>query len=348
VASNVIPTINIAALFNADSPPGHALATTDRAVFKAATTLGFMAITGLPHEADIDASAKQTLTTLFNLTAEEQRSLWKRNFEPSNPNLYRGWFPLHSGPTLSREGFEIGPDVIRSLPNPTGDVLLEPTPLPSDTVIPQFRTVAGRYYAAMETIGAALLASLSRGLGIAPALFRDAFTEGISTLRLLRYIPRHDLPISDVLKTTRGAHVDTGMLTLLAPVNGALGLEVEVTQGNWLRVPAEEGTLVVNFGGLLERWTGGLIKATRHGVGAVDSERFSIPFFMEPSPDTLISPLPLEGIPPFKPFLFGDHLWATTTQFTENWGLSHLRPHRSDYEDPLQRVLDQSSSEPVY
>ena len=70
VASRVIPTINLAALFEADSPPGHALATTDRAVFEAATTLGFMAITGLPHGADIDASAKQTLTTLFNLTAE--------------------------------------------------------------------------------------------------------------------------------------------------------------------------------------------------------------------------------------------------------------------------------------
>ena len=344
----MIPTINIAALFDADSRPGHALAATDLAVFEAATTLGFMTITGLPHKADIDASAKQTLTTLFNLSADEQRRLWKRNFEPDNPNLYRGWFPLHSGPTLSREGFEIGPDVIRSLPNPTEDVLLEPTPWPSGTALPQFRTVAGRYYAAMETIGAALLASLSRGLGITPTLFRDAFTEGISTLRLLRYIPRYDLPISDALKATRGAHVDTGLLTLLAPVNGALGLEVEVTQGNWLQVPAEEGALVVNFGGLLERWTGGLIKATRHGVGAVDSERFSIPFFMEPSPDTLITPLPLTGIPPFKPFLFGDHLWATTTQFTENWGLGHLRPHRSNYEDPLQRVLDQSSSEPVY
>ena len=64
----MIPTINIAALFDANSRPGHALATTDLAVFEAATTLGFMAITGLPHEADIDASAKQTLTTLFNLS----------------------------------------------------------------------------------------------------------------------------------------------------------------------------------------------------------------------------------------------------------------------------------------
>ena len=135
----MIPTINIAALFDADSPPGHALATTDRAVFNAATTLGFMAITGLPHEADIDASAKQTLTTLFNLTAEEQRSLWKRNFEPSNPNLYRGWFPLHSGPTLSREGFEIGPDVVRSLPNPTGMCFLSPLRYPA---MPPYLTFA--------------------------------------------------------------------------------------------------------------------------------------------------------------------------------------------------------------
>ena len=344
----MIPTINIAALFDAESRPSPALTATDLAVFEAATTLGFMTITGLPHEPDIGASAKQTLTTLFNLAADEQRRLWKRNFESNNPNLYRGWFPLHSGPTLSREGFEIGPDVVRGLPNPTKDVLLEPTPWPSDTALPHFRTVAARYYAAMEAIGAALLASLSRGLGIAPTLFKDAFTEGISTLRLLRYIPRHDLPISSALKATRGAHVDTGMLTLLAPVNGVLGLEVEVEKGKWLRVPAEEASLVVNFGGLLERWTGGLIKATRHGVGAVNSERFSIPFFMEPSPDTLISPLPLEGIPPFKPFLFGDHLWATTTRFTENWGLSDLRPHQSDYEDPLQSASDPSSSEPVY
>ena len=134
----MIPTINIAALFDADSRPGHALAATDLAVFEAATTLGFMTITGLPHKADIDASAKQTLTTLFNLSADEQRRLWKRNFEPDNPNLYRGWFPLHSGPTLSREGFEIGPDVIRSLPNPTEDVLLEPTPWPSGTALPHF------------------------------------------------------------------------------------------------------------------------------------------------------------------------------------------------------------------
>ena len=85
----------------------------------------------------------------------------------------------------------------------------------------------------------------------------------------------------------------------------------------------------------MERWTGGKIRATQHGVTPVNEERFSIPFFFEPRPDTLIEPLPLEGISPFKPFLFGDHLWATTTRFSENYGLLPLRPHKGDYEDPM-------------
>jgi hypothetical protein len=30
----------------------------------------------------------------------------------------------------------------------------------------------------------------------------------------------------------------------------------------------------------------------------------------------------------FTPFLYGDHLWATTTRFVEFHGLEHLRPPR--------------------
>ena len=102
-------------------------------------------------------------------------------------------------------------------------------------------------------------------------------------------------------------------------------------------MPAEEDSLAVNFGGLLQRWTGGKIKATEHGVIPVDRERFSIPFFFEPRPNARIEPLPLPGIEPFEPFLFGDHLWATTTRFAENFGLLHLRPHKAPYQDPLAR-----------
>jgi isopenicillin N synthase-like dioxygenase len=95
-------------------------------------------------------------------------------------------------------------------------------------------------------------------------------------------------------------------------------------------VPPLENTLAVNFGLTLERWTGGRIKATQHRVIGSGRERYSIPFFYEPRADYVIAPLPLPGIEHFEPFLYGDHLWATTTRFVEFHGLAHLRPPRGN------------------
>ncbi len=332
MSNSAIAQINIAPLFNSDNNARRAV---DKALFDAAQEIGFLTITGLPHTAAINEIAKSKLVQLFSLPQSKQKRLWKKNFEPTNPNLYRGWFPLHSGPTLSREGFEIGPDIIRKLPDHADDLLYEPTPLPDESDLPGFKMLARDYYSAMEHIGSHLLASLSRSLGIPQTIFSNVFQDGISTLRILRYIPRDSLPISETLKKTRGAHVDSGLLTLLASVSGISGLQAQNSDKHWLDVPATQGSLAVNFGGLLERWTGGAIKATTHGVLPVERERFSIPFFFEPRPDARIEPLPLADIKPFEPFLFGDHLWATTTRFAENFGLQHLRPPKASYRDPL-------------
>ncbi len=327
-----IPEISIGPLFE---PASSAREATDQAIYHAATNEGFMTITDLPNGEATNEAAKQSLLRLFSLTGDKQRRLWKQNFEPSNANLYRGWFPLHSGKTLSREGFEIGPDIVRELPNDTNDLLYQKTPLPDEQDLPGFLGTAQQYFLAMESAGNEILASLSRSLKIPGSIFADAFRDGISTLRLLHYIARDELPISDELKNTRGAHVDSGLLTILASYQGVTGLQAKNKAGEWIDVPAAEGSFAINFGGLLERWTGGRIKATEHGVLPSADERFSIPFFFEPRPDTLIEPLPLEGIAPFEPFLFGDHLWATTTRFSENYGLGHLRPNRAPYKDPF-------------
>jgi isopenicillin N synthase-like dioxygenase len=327
-----IPNVSIRSLFGPASKEREA---TDEAIFAAAINEGFLTVTDLPYENAVNEVAKRSLLALFSLPAEKQRRLWKQNFEPNNPNLYRGWFPLHSGKSLSREGFEVGPDIVRQLPGDTDDLLYQPTPLPDEDDLPGFLQTARQYYLAMESTGNQILASLSRGLGIPETIFAEAFRDGISTLRLLHYIPRKQLPISAELKQTRGAHVDTGLLTILAPYQGGAGLQAMSAKGEWIDVPPREGSFAVNFGGLLERWTGGRIRATQHGVLPSDEERFSIPFFFEPRPDTLIKPLPIDGIAPFAAFLFGDHLWATTTRFSENYGLEHLRPHRAAYKDPI-------------
>src|SRR5690606_41124353 len=101
------------------------------------------------------------------------------------------------------------------------------------------------------------------------------------------------------------AHVDSGFVTLLQQ-HGVSGLQAQLPDGRWHDVPPFEGGLVVNFGKLLERWTGGRIKATLHRILANGGERFSIPFFYEPRADARLAPPPpdREGRkPPFS----GDH-----------------------------------------
>jgi isopenicillin N synthase-like dioxygenase len=214
-------------------------------------------------------------------------------------------------------------------------------------MLPGWRDDAARYYHAMEAVGYALLASLSRAMGLPKGIFRDAFRDGISTLRLLRYPGRDPgaaLPteIERFFSTWKGervelvccGHVDSGLVTILAQCDVA-GLQAKSANGDWLDVPPTKDGFAINFGGLLARWTGGRVRATMHRVLSSGGERFSIPFFFEPRPDTEIAPLPIPGMEPFEPFLFGDHLWATTTKFPENFGLGHLRPARAPYKDPF-------------
>jgi isopenicillin N synthase-like dioxygenase len=119
-------------------------------------------------------------------------------------------------------------------------------------------------------------------------------------------------------------HVDSGFLTLLAQ-DGVAGLQARHLDGTWLDVPPLEDGLAVNFGKVLERWSGGRIRATEHRVIGNGLERMSIPFFYEARADAQIRPLPMDPSTAFEPFLFGDYLWATTTKFVEFKGMEALR-----------------------
>lgn len=61
-----------------------------------------------------------------------------------------------------------------------------------------------------------------------------------------------------------GAHSDYGVLTLLA-TDGTPGLQIQ-SQNGWVDVTSLPGTIVVNLGDMLERWTNGMFKSTVHRV----------------------------------------------------------------------------------
>jgi isopenicillin N synthase-like dioxygenase len=183
--------------------------------------------------------------------------------------------------------------------------------------------------------------SIARSLALEERFFDDAFDRGLSTLRLLRYPVRTDAEETaaadpSVWVTHQGhryyvtgaPHVDSGFLTLLAQ-DGVLGLQARHRNGEWLDVPPMEGALAVNFGKVLERWSAGRIKATEHRVIGAGRERLSIPFFYEARAEAEIRPLPVDPPGSFEPFLYGDYLWATTTQFVEFKGMEALRAPRA-------------------
>jgi isopenicillin N synthase-like dioxygenase len=331
----VVPRIDIAALFTGSQA---ARDETDAAIIRAAGEVGFMVVCGLPPDAPIDAQSRRALLRLFDLPGAETRKLWRQKFDPSHRNVYRGWFPLQNGVETYKEGIDLGPDIaFGAAMVDDSDPLREATPLPPEHALPGWRDAAAAYFRAMDGVAQALMRAIARGLGLPEAIFDPAFAGGISTLRLIHYPVRtpdsmRGIPNDLLWVTHRGerlamigrAHVDSGLMTLLAQ-DGVAGLQARAAGGAWVDVPPEEGTLAVNFGKLLEKWTGGRIKATEHRVIGRAQERFSIPFFYDARADALIEPLPLPGIEPFAPFYFGDYLWSTMTKFVEFQGLEGLR-----------------------
>lgn len=330
-----LPRIDIGPLFG---PSTKARAAVDTAIMTAARNHGFMTVTGLPAEVPLDAAARRDLLRLFKLPEAEQRKMWRQKFEPANPNVYRGWFPMQDGSVTCKEGIDMGPDCAYG-PAATGggDPLREATPLPPEDALPGWRNTVTQYYLGMEHTGRMLMRSIARGLGLDAKSFDTAFEGGISTLRLIHYPKRSleqlaaiDNPglwvthMGERRFVSGAAHVDSGLVTLLAQ-DGVPGLQARQHDSSWVDVEPREGSLAINFGKVLDRWTGNRIKATEHRVLGSASERFSIPFFYEPRIDAEIAPLPLSDITPFAPFYYGDHLWAASTKFVEFAGLEHLR-----------------------
>lgn len=329
----MLTIIDIGPLFG---PPSALRDAADAEVMASAGDLGFMQVTGFPGIQQIGPDNRVRLKTIFAVSDEVKRRMMRVNFNPANRNIYRGWYPTQPGVRSYKEGIDIGPDVARET-IVSDDPLREATPLPTEAEAPGWRAAAAEYYELMEGVGAALLRSIARGLGVAEDHFAPLFDNGVSSFRLAYYPPRapesfggQDPKLAEVthlgetLHLSGAAHIDSGFVTLLAQ-DGVPGLQVEV-EGDWVDAPPRDDALVVNFGKLLETWTSGAIRATRHRVVSRGAPRYSIPFFYEPAAEAVIRPLPGRG--EFAPFSYGDFLWDATTKFVEQEAVRHLRPPR--------------------
>lgn len=155
-----------------------------------------------------------------------------------------------------------------------------------------FREAELALFAALDAVGARLLAAIARHLGLAPDFFAGTVADGNSVLRLLHYPPIG----ADSPSIRAGAHEDINTITLLLGAEEA-GLELLDRDGNWLPVQPRAGELAVNVGDMLQRLTNDVLRSTTHRVMNPSPERrgharYSMPFFLHFRPDYRIETLP--------------------------------------------------------
>ncbi|MGY4533011.1 isopenicillin N synthase-like dioxygenase [Pseudomonas sp. TE3786] len=147
-----------------------------------------------------------------------------------------------------------------------------------------------QHYSDMQELAKTLLRAMTIALGIERDFFDVRFNEPISVLRMIHYPPRHTA--SSAEQQGAGAHTDYGCITLLYQ-DDAGGLQVQNVQGEWIDAPPIDGSFVVNLGDMMARWSNDRYKSTPHRViSPLGVDRYSMPFFAEPHPDTQISCLP--------------------------------------------------------
>lgn len=216
----------------------------------------------------------------------------------------------------TKEGFYIGIDVSESSPAYNPAKLRGPQPWPSpetcgDTFdCDTFRKTMERYFEEAGSVGFRVVQLLALAIGVDGHFFDDAFQDPMAVLRLLHYAKEESNPEDGVYAC--GAHSDYGMITLLLTDENP-GLQILTKNNEWIDVPPRPGAFVVNLGDMLERWTNGLFRSTKHRVlTSAESERYSIPFFYEPDFDTRVECLDVccsEDNPPrWEATTSGQHL----------------------------------------
>ena len=152
--------------------------------------------------------------------------------------------------------------------------------------IDEFNAVFDELFNEMNTLGTQLLSSISLTLGLDANFFNTSTSKGNSLLRLIHYPPSNNENIYRARE-----HADINLITLLIGANEP-GLEVKDKSGNWIPVSSSYDDIVCNIGDMMQLITDKKLKSTPHRVIKYKTDeiksRYSIPFFMHPSPDTIL------------------------------------------------------------
>ena len=279
-ADNHIPIISL------DDPDQEK---TVQALRTACKEVGFFYLQGHGIEPKTIESVMEQSQRLFALSVSTKKLI-------SDPTISRGYTGMEEetlNPAMqkkgdTKEGFYIGRDDPKynpaKLSGPNCWPTTETTPEMEDC--DEFRKIMEAYFDQISHVGIRVVRLIALAIGLPEDFFDASFTEPMAALRLLHYAAEKSEPDEGIYAC--GSHSDYGMVTILLTDSNP-GLQILTKQGLWIAAPPVKDCFIVNLGDMLERWTNGMFKSTKHRVlTAGDVERYSIPFFYEPNFDTRV------------------------------------------------------------
>lgn len=291
-----IPVINLAAFSNGDLATRQ---TVIKQIYQACHEIGFMYLQNPGIYPDLVEQVFTQSKSFFNLPLEmKQQQAWSDEFSNTG---YVG---------IERERLE---------PNKPGD-LKEAFNLDKAKSAQNPEILA--FYDACTELANRVLEGFALALELPADFFVTRHNQQNHTLRLLHYPPLQTSPKPGQVRA--GEHSDYGSITLLFQ-DDIGGLEVQTALGDWIAAPAIPGTVVVNTGDLMQRWTNHVFCSTKHRVtlpsdSRVKRSRYSVAFFCHPNNDTEIACLEscqkegylmtsrVTSTPIYPPILAGEYL----------------------------------------
>lgn len=259
----------------------------------ACVNVGFFYIKnhGIPEET-ID-TALSAMKTYFSFPVETKMKLYHRrgaHYRGYEPLLDSNLDPANRGDLY--EGFVIGWEEL--VPTEDDDKKADDKPTTIENLWPSepvgFREALVNYYHAAFNVGKFLHRLFALALDLPETYFDDKLKRS-PIMRGLHYPPQTG-PEDDRIVGI-GAHSDFECFTILWQEPDIQALQLLNSKNQWINATPIPGTLVINIGDLLSRWTNDIFRSTVHrAINRSGVRRYSMPLFIGADPHVDVEPLP--------------------------------------------------------
>ena len=312
--SSSILTISLAPWFEGTAEGRAAVA---ELVDRSLHDMGFMVITDHGIDPTLPGRLRGALLEFFTASEEEKAPLRVGQLGD------RGWVPYgleangyifgEDTPPDMKESFVVGMDAIPGRSSAGGTTVWPDSH-------PAIRDLVVEYTVQVEALHIELMRICAMALGLDDVEhFADRESNSDSVMNVNWYPPLVRTGPVQENQYRIGPHTDFGTVTILDRQPGTGCLQVQDAEGEWHDAEFVPGSLTINVGDLLEMWSGGRWRSSRHRVlppSEVTPEEglMSLVFFGEPDDDTVIAPL-VDGVE-FEPVRARDFLEAKIAAIT--------------------------------